>query len=178
MNRSLLTIKNYSVRKIVSKLSSNFITSSTAHIIPTLYPNSLHPNKFYDTSSHDSTVIALHSSAIPYSQYSWCEWRRVIGWLRVWLPPSAPPFVDRVRGRGQSTSLLPLWRVIGVSSMANSGIDEHRNGATLLTQRGQDRGGKKSVKSHDRRDKRNTFRKKSVEASTPRCLFDLSFLCN
>lgn len=101
------------------------------HSVQTLFI----PTNFYDTWIHDSTIIALHSSAIPYSQYSWCEWRRVIDWLRVWLPPlfvvrSICPWMWTI-----DLSIAPsLSRVIGVSSVSNSGIDEYQRGRTLRKQ--------------------------------------------
>lgn len=152
-----------------------------------LPPNSLHPNKFLRYL--DSTVIALHSSAIPYSQYSWCEWRRSD--CEFGYPSSAPPLsFDRfVHGCGQSTSLLlPLSRVVGVSSVGNSEIDEYQSWPTTLRpqrkQRGRNRNGEEKLEPWSMRTtacpprcERKPLRK-NPETMPFRCFSDLSFLCN
>lgn len=106
------------------------------------------PSKL-SSSQQISTILGFYGNCSPLECnpiFSIFVMRMKKKWLRVWVPLLCSPFVvetfDRfVHGCGQSTSLLlPLSRVVGVSSVGNSEIDEYQSWPTTLRPQRKQRG--------------------------------------
>lgn len=154
------------------------------------------PSKL-SSSQQISTILGFYGNCSPLECnpiFSIFVMRMKKEWLRVWVPLLCSPFVvetfDRfVHGCGQSTSLLlPLSRVVGVSSVGNSEIDEYQSWPTTLRpqrkQRGRNRNGEEKLEPWSMRTtacpprcERKPLRK-NPETMPSRCFSDLSFLCN